>query len=200
MGKIGLMGGTFNPIHNGHLQLAKAAYEQMELEAVWFIPNGISYLKKDIDVLSPDVRAQMVKLAIKDIPQFSFSDIELKRKGNTYTVDTLRDLKRTYPQHQFYFIMGADSLAFFHKWKDADEIVKYCTILVAARDKILGPVLQECREMLEKKLNAVIQILDFELVEIASSDIRACLQKNKCLANELPPLVEAFIREHQLYQ
>ena len=134
MSKIGIMGGTFNPIHDGHVGIAKAAYEQYDLDEVWFMPNHIPAYKNEKEVLNGDTRMEMIRLAIKKYPYFSTSDYELKRNGKTYTYETLKDLYGDYPEHSFYFIMGADSLFYFQEWKHPEIIVKYVNILVATRD------------------------------------------------------------------
>ena len=105
MRKIGLFGGTFNPIHNGHLALAQNAYEQCDLDEVWFIPSGISYMKKGQNIPSGIIRYDMVKEAIKEIQHFKVSDIEISREGNSYTYDTLVQLHTQYPEDSFYFII-----------------------------------------------------------------------------------------------
>lgn len=134
MSKIGIMGGTFNPIHNGHIGIAKAAYEQFALDEVWFMPNHIPAYKNEQEVLCGEERMHMIHLAIRQYPYFRVSDYELKRTGKTYTYKTISMLSNDYPEHSFYFIMGADSLFYFEKWKHPEMIVKYTKILVAMRD------------------------------------------------------------------
>ena len=134
MAKIGIMGGTFNPIHNAHIQIAKAAYEQFNLDEIWFMPNHIPAYKNAKEVISGKIRLRMVQRAIKDFPYFSVSDYEIKRTGKTYTYETLSMLAKDYPEHSFYFIMGADSLFYFEKWKHPEIITKHASVLVAVRD------------------------------------------------------------------
>ena len=102
--KIGIMGGTFNPIHNGHIALAKAAYEYCNLDEVWFMPSGISYQKNRSEIVTGEHRLKMTELAIEEYPYFSCSDAEVRREGNTYTADTLRLLCDRYPEYAFFFI------------------------------------------------------------------------------------------------
>lgn len=135
MASIGIMGGTFNPIHIGHTEIAKAAYEQYHLNEIWFMPNHIPAYKLEDAIVSGENRIEMVRLAISDIPYCRTSDFELKREGNTYTIDTLKLLKQQYPAHTFYFIMGADSLFYFDKWRDYQQIPDYAILLVAPRDE-----------------------------------------------------------------
>ncbi|MDO5149626.1 MAG: nicotinate (nicotinamide) nucleotide adenylyltransferase [Oscillospiraceae bacterium] len=132
---IGIMGGTFNPIHNGHIEIAKAAYEQYNLDEVWFMPNHIPGYKDKTHLISGEKRLAMVELAIKDYPYFKTSDFELKREGNTYTAETMQLLGKEYPNIHFYFIIGEDSLNYFDKWKEPETILAYSDILVAPRDE-----------------------------------------------------------------
>ena len=118
------MGGTFNPIHNGHILLAQAAYEYCSLDKVLFMPSGVSYLKEQNDIVTAEHRLNMTCLAVDEFEYFACSDIEIKREGNTYTVDTLRELSFKNPNCEFYFIMGADSFMSFDSWKEPEEIVK----------------------------------------------------------------------------
>ena len=134
MSRIGIMGGTFNPIHKGHIQIAQSAYEQFDLDEVWFMPNHIPAYKANDQIVSGAERLAMVELAIKDIPYFQSSDYELQREGNTYTCDTLKGLTMEHPEDDFYFIMGADSLMYFDKWVHPEQITALAQILVAARD------------------------------------------------------------------
>ena len=116
MARIGILGGTFDPIHNGHLRLGKRAYEEFELESIWFMPSGVPPHKKDHRITEGKMRRDMVKLAIADTPCFLYSDFELKRKGDTYTAQTLTLLHRERPEDEFYFIIGADSLYEIEHW------------------------------------------------------------------------------------
>ena len=120
MTKIGIMGGTFDPIHLGHLALAEKAFQFIPLDFVLFIPTGISYRKKDVtDAVH---RKNMCELAIRNTPYFYLSEIEINKKGNTYTYETLQDLKRQYENSELFFIIGADSLFSIETWKCPDLI------------------------------------------------------------------------------
>ena len=130
--KIGIMGGTFNPIHNGHIALAQKAYEDLKLDKVLFMPSGTSYLKQN--VLSAKHRVEMVRRAILPYSYFELSLIEVNRAGNTYTYETLQQLKCENPNIEYYFIIGADSLFNIDGWKCPERLLKTCTILAAYRD------------------------------------------------------------------
>lgn len=130
------MGGTFNPIHNGHLAIAKKAREQFALDQVLFMPSGVPYMKDQREVLPIETRCAMTALAIKDLPGFELSEIEMSdvaQGKNTYTCDTLRKLKIADPEAAYYFILGADSLYAIEKWEKPALIFQNCTILAAVR-------------------------------------------------------------------
>ncbi len=180
MSKIGIMGGTFNPIHVGHIEIAKSAYKQYMLDEIWFMPNHIPAYKDEDAIVSGTHRLEMVRLAINDIPYCKVSDFELKREGNTYTIDTLKLLNELYPQHSFYFIMGADSLFYFEKWRDYQEIPSYATLLVAPRDenskKDVAEKVKEFNEYFEKDC---FHVIDCKEIPCSSSAIREHFSKKQ---------------------
>ena len=198
--KIGILGGTFNPIHNGHLLLAQTALAQESLDVVWFMPSGYSYMKADTGVLTADIRLAMVKLAIADNPAFSFSDMEIKRAGNTYTYETLTLLKEMYPEDTFYFIVGADSLFSMESWKNPEEIFSQCIILAAMRNGADKNRMEQKIAELHKKYGAVIKLLEFSRTDISSSFIRTQVAAGKNIEGLVPKSVERYIKEHRLYQ
>ena len=134
MKKIGIMGGTFNPIHKGHIAIAESAYEQYSLNEVWFMPNYSPAYKSDKGIVSGEHRLNMILLAIGDYDYFKTSDIELKRERKPYSYETFTVLKELYPETHYYFIMGADSLFYFDKWVHPEIIIENTDIIVAARD------------------------------------------------------------------
>ena len=124
MQKIGIMGGTFNPIHIGHLTLAQRVLDDLKLDEIWFIPTGCSYMKSNKDMVSPEERYHMTSLAIENHSQMKCLDIEIKRQGYTYSYETLEQLKNLYPQNVFYFIFGADCLFQIEEWKYPERIFR----------------------------------------------------------------------------
>ena len=149
--KIGIMGGTFNPIHNAHLMMAQAAYEQYKLDEIWFMPSAKPPHKNQDEIAEKEHRKRMVQFAIDKIPYFKISNIEYKRAGKTYTYDTLVELKKEREDAHFYFIMGGDSLAQFEQWYHPEKIVKLCTILAASRDEISYEQTKEyCKQLSER--------------------------------------------------
>ncbi len=181
MASIGIMGGTFNPIHLGHTAIAKAAYAQYHLDEIWFMPNHIPAYKSEDSIVSGEERLEMVRLAIMDIPYCKASDFELNRDGNTYTIDTLKLLKEQYPQHTFYFIMGADSLFYFDKWRKYEEIPNYATLLVAPRDeKSKTDVAEKVQEFNDFFGKDCFHVIDCEEIPCSSSGIREYFKNNQC--------------------
>lgn len=199
MRKIGLLGGTFSPIHNGHLELAKRAYEAFDLDEVWFIPSGISYMKRDQKIPSGDIRLEMVRLAIDNTPYFKASDIEIKRQGNSYTYETLEELTSLYPNDSFYFIIGDDTLFTMESWYKPEEIFKLANIIVMVRDYSQEEVDAKCED-LNTKYNATVLSVKSPAIDISSSEIRNKIQNNLPISDMVPKNVEKYIKENQLYE
>lgn len=198
--KVGIMGGTFNPIHNGHLILGQTAYEQFGLDEVLFMPNKKPYYKKLSKNVTDEQRCDMVKLAIENNDAFTFSDIEVTREGVTYTVETLRILTQQNPDHEYYFIMGADSLFHFDSWKEAGEIVKMATLLVATRDSMATFDIESQIEYLQSEFeDARIECLFSPSLEISSNQLRKRCREGKSIRYLVPDKVAFYIEEHDLY-
>lgn len=197
--KIGIMGGTFNPIHTGHLLLAENARDSFGLDEILFVPSGHSYMKKDAETLNRKDRYEMTRLAIEDNPTFSISDIEIKREGNTYTCETLSQLKELEPKTEFYFIVGADSLFAMETWWKPEYIFHICTVLAAVRDDKDSDKLQAQISYFEKKFAARIYQITFKEISISSTDIRKRLLNGQSIRYMVPDKVISYIEEHHLY-
>ncbi len=198
--KTGILGGTFNPIHTGHLLLAQAALEETGLSEVMFLPSGVSYLKAEEHVLPAGQRLEMTKLAIEGNPSFTVSDMEIKRKGNTYTCDTLRLLKAERPQDTFYFIVGADCLFGMEGWYHPEEIFASCRILAAVRDDTDREELYRQAERLRALYQADIILLDLPRIDISSTSVRQRVKAGKSIRYMVPEAVRHYIQEHDLYK
>ena len=199
MKKVGIMGGTFNPIHNGHLFLAEHAYDQAKLDYILFMPTMNPPHKADIDVLSAEHRLNMVKLAIKDNPNFVLSDKELNRPGITYTSDTLKILKEKEPDTEFYFIVGADSLMMMTQWKDPQTVFNLSILVAGGRENYSLEQLRKQANYLEKTYNGKIILLDMPYIGISSELIRERIAKNKSVRYYVPDEVLDYIKRHNLY-
>lgn len=199
--KIGLMGGTFNPIHIGHMILAQRAMEEVNLDEVWFIPTGCSYMKMNHpDMLSGKERFQLVSKAIQENDRFRCLDLEVKRQGYTYSYETLEQLKSQYPEYEFYFIFGADCLFSIEKWKCPDRIFQNCTIIAAARNGASLEKMEEKVTWLSTQYGANIQLLSFPNLEISSTEIRNRLHEKKSIRFLVPDTVLSYIEEKHFYQ
>lgn len=199
--RIGIMGGTFNPIHIGHLQIAQMAMEQFFLETVFFIPAKCPYHKKITDLIPDDDRIEMVKLAIAEHNNFQLNLLEFDRIGNTYTIDTLVQLENQYPGVQFYFIIGADSLFDFLNWKDPHEIVKKAIILVATRGETLKDELLKQIHNIQSVIGfGIFYILEGSALSISSHEIRNQIKKGISIQKYVPKQVENYIRQYHLYE
>lgn len=198
--RIGIMGGTFNPVHLGHLLLAETAWSEAKLDRVLFIPSGHSYMKKEAEVIDAVHRLHMVELAIKDQPAFSASDIEIKRAGNTYTCDTLKQLQEEYRTAEFYFIMGADCLFSIENWHKPQEIFRRCSLLAAVRDGAdIARMREKCTE-LKEKYQAKVKLLSFPETAISSTMIRERVKRDKSVRFMVPESVRLYMEENHLYQ
>lgn len=202
MTRIGIMGGTFNPIHKGHIEIAKAAQQQYQLDEIWFIPNHIPAYKSQEELVDGNKRLRMVELATAAYETFKTLDLELKREGNTYTYVTMRELKEQYPNYDFYFIMGADSLFSFENWVHPELIVTYCNILCTIRNDVSSKKLRKQILHLNKLYNRecfhFVECMD---IPCSSSKIRECiLSQNISVAsicqNYLKKYLDASVYEY----
>lgn len=200
--KIGIMGGTFNPIHNGHLSLADAALTQYHLDEIWFMPSGLPAHKANDELLSATARLCMVKLAIAGKEKFKASSFEIDREGFTYTVDTMVALAKEYPDAEFYFIIGGDSLMKFHKWVKPDVISAHTTLLAAGRNGYSQKELLCQAKFLNQEFGTRIFFVDMPEMVISSNAIRNfCKNQQYGEIKELvPPAVYQYITEHQLWK
>ncbi len=198
--KIGIMGGTFDPIHVGHLLLAETALSEEKLDGIMFLPSGQPYMKKENGVSDSFHRLQMVKLAIADNPSFFVSDMEISRTGNTYTCDTLEKIKQEKPLNESYFIMGADCLYTIEKWKNPQKIFDYCTILTAVRNGIDNSLIHERCNYLTSKYHAKIRLLSFPETAISSTHIKQLIKDGKSIRYMVPETVRKYIEENGLYR
>lgn len=198
--RIGIMGGTFNPIHNGHLFLAEQAKEYCSLDEVLFMPSGNSYMKESDEILDGQIRISMTALAIEDNPDFSLSSIETERKGATYTYDTLEELKQKHPETQYYFIVGADNLFSMEKWWKIEEILTSCILVAAARGKKSEKEIARKAAELTEKYHAQIIILPEKRFDISSTEIRERLGRGASVKYMIPDKVLTYIEKNQLYK
>ncbi|MGF7001725.1 nicotinate-nucleotide adenylyltransferase [Lachnospiraceae bacterium PF1-21] len=200
--RVGIMGGTFDPIHNGHLHIAKAALAQFSLDEIWFLPNG-NPPHKDASVIKSKVadRVAMIALAIADQPYFLLNEYESNRLDVSYTYQTLEHFKKQYPYHEFYFILGADSLQNLEKWKCPERVFAAANFLAAYRDEMdTRSEMEACIRYLEDKYQAHISLLIAPPVDISSSDIREALKEGREITGLVPDKVYDYIKSQALYR
>jgi len=190
MSKVGIFGGTFDPIHLGHLITAQSVREIRNLEKIIFIPAFISPHKSDVKTTSAEDRSNMIKLAIDGIPFFDYSDIEIKKGGVSYTIDTLKELKKIY--NEVEIIIGYDNIFSFHTWKEPDEIMKLAKIVVLKRKSSHPP-------QFEDKYYHQAVFVQTRGIEISATDIRERVKNEMPINFLVPPAVMEYIYKHKLY-
>ena len=198
--KIGILGGSFDPIHNGHLAIAESAYRDFNLDEIWLIPAGHSPNKDEDKMTSVKVRAEMTALAAQEIPHFKLSTYEIDKDGTSYTYLTLSDFKEQYPDTDFYFIMGADSLDYFDAWKHPEIICQKAVILVAVRDDMDLDDIHTKIEQIKTNFSAEIYPLSCSKIDISSSEIRANVQNSDDICDMVPQSVADYIQKYNLYK
>ena len=199
--RIGIMGGTFDPIHIGHLILGETAYHQFHLDNVLFMPAGNPPHKQDRENRATDSqRVEMVRLAIASNPHFTLSMEEMHREGYSYTYRTLERLKKRYPDTEYYFILGADSLYTFDEWKEPARILGACTILVGTRNHTSDEKLDRVICHLEEKYQGKIEKLESLNIDISSKMIRSWIEKGRSLAYYVPDQVIEYIQKNNIYK
>ncbi len=198
MKKIGIMGGTFDPPHIGHIKMAKCAIESLDLEKIIFVPTGRIYYKEK-GKASPIDRFSMVLAAISDIPNFEISDIEVKEEAVSYTAETLEKLKKIHNDAKLYFIVGADSLDYMEKWKTPEKIFALCTVAVIGRRGFAQEELQKKAGELTERYGGEICILDMENVDVSSTEIRERCRLKKDIKGMVPEGAEEYIKQKNLY-
>lgn len=198
--KIGILGGTFNPVHIGHLLMAEYAKKVADLDVVILMPSCKSYMKAGTNVLSGKERLEMLKLSTEGNSNLITSDMEINRGGNTYTYETLLQMKSLCPQSEIYFIVGADSLFSMERWVKPEMIFANCTLLAAGRDGASKEDLLFKKADLEKRFNAKIILLDFPQIDISSTVIRENIKNHESIRYMVHDNVLNYIQENHLYE
>lgn len=214
--KIGLFGGTFNPIHSGHIKAAEVVQKVFVLDRVLFIPSFIPPHKESEDILSPGLRLKMVELAVGDNPQFIASPIEVEARVKSYSILTLQKINALYPGASVFFILGVDAFLEIDTWKDYEEVMERCFFVVISRKgynledakKVLNEsdtktmyTLSSNEEVRNNLLDShTIFLLPFEAVDVASTEIRERSRKKQSIKGLVPGPVADFITKNKLYQ
>jgi len=196
---IGVMGGTFDPIHNGHLIVAEEVRTRLDLAEVLFVPAGQPWLKPDSPVSAAEHRVEMVRLAIANKPYFKLSTTEIERAGSSYTVDTIAELQgRLGAGDELFFILGWDSLAELPKWKEPSRLIKMCRLVAVPRPGYPIPDLNAL-EALIPGLSQKVIVMGKPEIDISASDIRNRIAQGLSIHHLVPEPVERYISRNKLY-
>jgi len=190
---IGLFGGSFNPPHLAHLVVAEIARDQFGLEEVWWIPNATPPHKSDCELAAVEDRLAMTQRAIDENSSFRLCDIEVRRSGVSYTVETVRALQEQYPDTAFGLLLGSDSLDHFADWHRPDEIADRVPLVVYKRPGVT-------EEVPEPRFANHVRFVSAPVMEISGTEIRARCRAGRSIRYLVPAAVRAYIREHDLYQ
>lgn len=169
--KIGILGGTFNPVHNGHIHLAQIYNDELCLDKILVIPTNIPPHKSADNIVENHHRINMLKLAFEGFNNVEISDIELSKEGTSYTIETLMMLKESYPNDKLFLLVGGDMFLYFDKWKDYDKILSLCTVCTAPRHDDEYDKLIDFQKVLDPEKKSTI-ILDSTVLSVSSSEIR----------------------------
>ncbi|MBN2075337.1 MAG: nicotinate-nucleotide adenylyltransferase [Dehalococcoidales bacterium] len=198
--KTGILGGTFDPVHNAHLMIAGEALQQLELDEILFIPTSHTPLKEDTVITPVEHRVRMVELAIADNPVFRLSRIEIDRAGISYTVDTIAGLKQSLGNDsELYFIIGLDSLKTLPRWKEPDRIIEMCRLVTVLRPGYNVPDIDKLEKSIPGITESLIMIDDLA-PDISATDIRKRVAAGLPINDLVPAPVEQYILDHGLYR
>ncbi|MEW6481804.1 MAG: nicotinate-nucleotide adenylyltransferase [bacterium] len=197
--KIGIMGGVFDPVHFGHLQAAEIVKEKLELEMVLFVPSGIPPHKPKPIANSKD-RFKMLKLSLKNNKSFIPVNLEIKKGGYSYTIDTIREIKSIYgDKNDYYFIIGTDTIPELCKWKDIEKLFGMIKFVAVTREGFKIKVKSQKSKVKIASQNSKIELVEFPTLPVSSSLIRERIKKGLSIKYLLPDDVERYIQEKGLY-
>jgi len=196
---IGVMGGTFDPIHNGHLAVAEEVRSRLDLSMLLFVPAGQPWLKMDNPVSPAEYRVRMVRLAIADKPHLKLSTMEVERSGATYTVDTMAELQSQFgAENDLFFILGWDNLAELPQWKEPSRLITLCHLVAVPRPGYPRPDLKALEALIPGLSQRVI-LMDKPEMDISASEIRDRVAQGLSISHLVPGPVDEYIRQHKLY-
>lgn len=192
--RIGLFGGTFNPIHCGHVKAAESVQNIFSFDRILFIPSYLPPHKESMDVASAAHRLKMVELALASFDRFFPSSVEIDARGTSYSILTLNKIKEMFPQTEAFFLLGIDAFLEIETWKDYEDVLEQCSFVVMSRP---GFRLSEAKDILTEKYK--IYILSINTLDISSSEVRERIRKNQPIEGLVPENVENYIKEKRLY-
>jgi len=195
--RIGIFGGTFDPLHNGHLVLAEQCREQCRLDEVWFVPAAIPPHKQDLVISPAKTRCDMIEFGISGNPQFKLCRVELDRPGLSYTVTTLQQIHDEDPTRELFLLVGADSIRDLPTWRQPDRILQLATIVAVNRGSAAPTEAQ--RQALQPTIASRIQFVGMPGIEISSTDIRQRVTSGQSIRYLVPRAVETYIHQNRVY-
>jgi len=196
---IGVLGGTFDPVHNGHLIVAEEVKTRLNLAEIIFVPAGQPWLKADRPISPAEHRLQMLRLAIADKPYFKLSNIEIERTGPSYTIDTIAELRdKLGSEDEFFFILGWDSLAELPQWREPSRLIKMCYLVAVPRPGYPRPKLKAL-EVIIRGLSQRVMLMKEPEIDISASAIRGRVARGLSVRHLVPEPVNRYIKEHKLY-
>ena len=198
--RLGIMGGTFDPIHVGHLACAEQVRDVFELDGVVFMPAGDPWMKRGRSISAAEDRFAMVKAAVEDNPFFDASRLEIDRAGETYTVDTLRALRAHYPDNvELYFISGADAMHRILEWRDATELARMARLVAVSRP---GYEIDDARRryMLTHAAIRHVSVIEATALAVSSTDLREKVRSGRSIRYLVPQVVADYVENHGLYR
>ncbi len=197
--KLGIFGGTFDPVHYGHLLLAETCREQLSLDAVHFLPAG-DPPHKSHEISDGRDRARMVNLAVSGYPEFIVDEREIRRSGPSWTVLTLQEFAEEHPDSELFFLMGVDSLEDFPGWRQPETILELATVVAVNRPGHPLPDAAELDVLLQGLPADRVRLVSMPGTHISSSDLRQRVSSGRSIRFQTPRAVEVFLREHKLYE
>ena len=199
---LALFGGTFNPVHNGHIEAAQKAVAALHLSELIFIPTYIPPHKSTAGLIPSRQRMCMLERAVQGEERLSWSDTELSRKGTSYTIDTVRYYKKQYPDNLLYFLTGSDSLSCLHTWKDIGPLVNECILVIIARPGFPINISQELSKTIPPQAieSLMKNSLKIATPDISSTQIREAVKNREDISSFVPASVKEYIEEHGLYR
>lgn len=201
MADVGILGGTFNPPHNGHIRLAGEFREKLGLDKILLIPTYTPPHKQAKELASADDRLNMCSIIAETTDFLEVSDIEINRGGKSYTVDTLRELTKRYPENNYFFLMGSDMFLTFNLWREYREIFSLCTLCVASREN--GSDYEKLIEYAKETFGedwGKVRISPLEPMELSSTEVREALHRGEELSGLVPERIEEYIMKRGLYR
>ena len=201
MKPIAILGGSFNPVHYGHLKMAEAAMESSHFSKVLFIPTGTPYHKEQKSLLPFSDRLKLLELAIENCPDFAFSPIEGEREGNSYTFDTVRELLRQNPTESYSLLIGTDQFLTLRSWHKIAELGKLVDFYIANRNgEMAFSTFQKEKEALEKEFSLQCKLFSMPAIDLSSTEIRNRMKEGKSIHGMLPKPVEEYILKKGFYR